>query len=86
MDVREQLDSFCEQENITGFEGGEGVDNLKTVLRTIGYGDTFHDPMQEFLEDNPGVVRAIIDWVCKQRVPEWAERLSAVLVDGGNDQ
>ena len=53
-------------------EGESGVRNLARLCRGLGYADPLHYGMFEgacygdlimFLEDNPGAVEAICDWI-----------------------
>ena len=32
--------------------------------------------MTEFLEDNPGALQAVMEWLYDQRNPEWSQRLT----------
>jgi hypothetical protein len=54
---------------ITNFINNAPTDELgllNEVIRVLDYRD-----MNEFLQDNPGVVDVIFNWIGKQNVPEW---------------
>lgn len=51
-------------------EGAEGAKRLGVLVGALGYTN-----MEAFLEDNQGVVEALINWVAKAGVDEWEEAL-----------
>ena len=51
-------------------EGSEGAKRLGVLVGALGYTD-----VEAFLEDNQGVVEALINWVSKAGVDEWEEAL-----------
>lgn len=51
-------------------EGAEGAKRLGVLVGALGYTD-----VEAFLEDNQGVVEALINWVAKAGVDEWEEAL-----------
>lgn len=53
-------------------EGPEGVRNLEQLTRNLGYMS-----LEDFLEDNPGAVQAILEFVGEwvDRSTEWAAKL-----------
>ncbi len=40
----------------------------------------------EFLQDNPGAIRAVIDWIGEGQVDEWKESLESQLADSEEDE
>ena len=64
-DTGSALHDFIEQSETVG-----EISLLNEVIETIGYED-----MTEFLNDNPGVIEAMYDWLGKQNVPEWTRQL-----------
>ena len=52
-------------------EGETGVRNLENVCEVLGYGEGFMRgrAVEEFLQDNPGAVEALFEFIM-----EWAER------------
>jgi hypothetical protein len=84
MDLRESIEKW-EEENRTGLnEGPTGVKNLCKLARALGYRDMFqmgrfdggsYGDLIEFLEDNPGCVEAIKEWMAEQNIKEWVEEL-----------
>ncbi len=89
MDLRDALDEFETQENLSRNEGTTGVKNLCRIVHAMGYKDRqyfgqFHQAgsygdLITFLEDNPGCVEAIKDWIAEQDAMEWAEELESHL-------
>lgn len=69
-------------ENRLNFEGDNGVENLETVAKAIGYrghGYRYGTPLEEFLSDNPGAQRAILDWLGEQHIQEWIDNIESEL-------
>lgn len=64
------LEKFMDQRRLYSFEGPRGVRNLSTITAALGYGS-----LTAFLEDNPGAVQAIVDWVSDHPIPEFVEKL-----------
>ena len=80
---------FLDQEGIYSIDGRSGLENLALLCKGLGYEDTLNQYGQfvkertgqygqlgdifEFLEDNPGAIQAIFDWVDEQNIPEWDE-------------
>lgn len=89
MDLNEALDSFMSQEDLHRTEGRRGVIALCTLARGLGYKDPQYfgqltskaalGDLICFLEDNPGAVLSITEWIGNQRSPEWLETLKEQL-------
>lgn len=88
MELSEVLNEYCEQEDLTRNEGGEGVRNLCRLVKALGYSDPMYfgqfegacyGDLIEFLEDNSGCVEAIKEWIAAQKVEEWKESLESQL-------
>lgn len=77
-DLDELVDQFCDENNLYNTEGSRGVRNLLTLVDAL---DKDYSSIQFFLEDNPGAVQALIDWISKQRNKNWSERLSTFVSD-----
>ena len=68
-----KLDVLMAEEKIYRFEGRTGVENLARICRLLGYKDTTYfgqfssqasyGDLIEFLEDNPGAIEAIVDFI-----------------------
>jgi hypothetical protein len=59
-------------------EGEEGVEALNVIADTLGYEKTgfkYGSSFEQFLCDNPNCVQAIMTWIDKQNIPEWADLL-----------
>lgn len=79
----EQLNAFCEQNQIYRFEGPDGVESLATIMRTLGYDSKYskysksnEDVIADFLADNSGACEALVNWIGEQSVPVWKEKLN----------
>ena len=68
-------------------EGEQGVRNLEQMCETLGYGSGFMRgrAIEEMLQDNPGAVEAVVqflaDWAVRNT--EWNAALAEVLEDEG---
>lgn len=77
----ELLDNFLAQKKIYRFEGPQGRENLITIVRALGYRswnpyDTDQGrALWAFLEDNPGAIEAIVEWIKNQCNQEWTQML-----------
>lgn len=73
-------------------EGKAGIENLLLLIRSMGYKDIqqwgmFHkkgisgaySDIFEFLEDNPGCIEAIKEWICDQEIEEWKANIESYL-------
>jgi hypothetical protein len=71
------------------FEGSRGVQNLCKLTGAIGYrdrmnrmgyyGDAPLGNLIDFLEDNPGAMEAIVNWIGEQNNDEWKEAIESEL-------
>jgi len=81
-ELSELLDNFLAQKKIYRFEGPQGRENLITIVRALGYRswnryDTDQGrALEAFLEDNPGAIEAIVEWIKKQGSQEWIQMLT----------
>lgn len=74
-DMAELVDRFIEQEKLWHFEGGRGVNNFEKIIKAIGYRN-----MDYFLEDNPGCLEKMVEWLRDtDNIEEWKEKLAAEL-------
>jgi hypothetical protein len=88
--VSELVDKFMDQKRLHRTEGPTGVRNLARVVNALGYRD-FNQYGQmpgfcigdifAFLEDNPGAIETLVNWIREQKSPEWAESLGQKLTD-----
>lgn len=80
-----KLETFIDQHNLHRTEGRQGLINLCTIVRTIGYKDPQYmsqltsnasiGDLVEFIEDNPGAIEAIVTWIGEQNNPDWESNL-----------
>lgn len=74
LDLRELIEKWMDQERIYSLEGPRGVRNFSNLVRVLGY-----HSFDEFLEDNPGALEALVNWITDSDLPEWKEKFSAVV-------
>lgn len=82
--MRDLIKRWQEENQATRLEGQRGVENLCKLVRTLGYKDFNHSGQFRdgclgdlifFLEDNSGVVEAIVDWIAASGVQAWNDTL-----------
>jgi hypothetical protein len=64
----ELVERYITREKIYHLEGEQGVRNLTNLVRVL---NSDYSNFDYFLEDNPGCMRAIVDWIEKTKVLEW---------------
>lgn len=90
MDMSEAVDAWLGEKANYNVEGRRGVVMLCKLARTLGYNDpqqfgqmtsgpAFIGDLIEMLQDNSGMVEAMVAWIGKQRSPEWLEGLKGEL-------
>lgn len=53
---------------------------LEKIAHGIGYGGNYNSTtLEDFFNDNPGAVEAVIDWIKEQDNDDWKEFLEAWL-------
>lgn len=92
-DLSELVDTWLTQENIHHFEGRRGVESMCQFARALGYQDPQYwgqmtskaclGDLVMLLEDNPGMMEAMVEWVRDRRGTEFVEALTAVT--GGDE-
>jgi len=99
-DMNELVDAYMEQENLHRLEGRKGVEALCQLASALGYKDpTYFGQLTSkatvgdllcMLEDNPGMVEAMVEWVRDSNCNEHREALEAVVTaeetDGDPDE
>lgn len=76
--LQEKLERYLTDKAFYSFEGRRGVQRLEQVVGDVcGYGP--YNTLDMFLEDNPGAIAALIDWIGKQRVGDWDDHLEALV-------
>ena len=70
-DLDELIDAWMEKNNAWSTEGQRGVNNIEKLIRALGY----HN-MDDFLEDNPGAIESLFEWIREQNISEWKEALA----------
>lgn len=83
------LDKVLLHNNMTRTEGSIGVKNLAFVTRMLGYKDISYlgqfspdgsyGDIIEFLEDNPGAISALYEWIEENMNSDWEESLKEYL-------
>lgn len=70
-DLDELVDAWMEHNNAWRTEGPNGVQNFEKLIHVLGY-----HSIDSFLEDNPGVIESMFEWIRDQKIQEWKEALS----------
>lgn len=92
MDLSDVLNEYINEKKFHSFEGSRGVKRLEELVTDLNqdYQGRFSGTsITDFLEDNPGAIEAIIDWISEQNVDEWKENLASHLTideDEENDE
>lgn len=66
-------------------EGESGTRNLEQLCEVLGYGQGFMRgrAIEDFLQDNPGAIQAVVDFVeSRINMFDWKQRLNEYLVEG----
>jgi hypothetical protein len=75
MDQVEMFDTYLEQNGMWHFEGVRGVRILTQLVEEVcGY-----TSFDYFLEDNPGAMAAIVDWIREANCPKWRQNLEELV-------
>lgn len=90
-DFSEVFNAYRQQEDLYRNEGSKGFSNLCKIARALGYRDPlfqgslsqggYSGDLMIFLEDNPGAIEAIMNWIVEQGeyASEWKEELESEL-------
>jgi hypothetical protein len=83
------LDKYMDQEKLTQFEGRRGVEGLCQLARALGYKDSMYfgqlsskaalGDLLMLLEDNPGAIEALHNWIRDTNSPEFRDALTEQL-------
>lgn len=75
MDQIEMFDTYLEQNRMWHFEGVRGVRNLTQIVEDVcGY-----TSIDTFLEDNPGAMEAVVNWIREANCLEWRQNLEELV-------
>jgi hypothetical protein len=58
------------------FEGERGLRNLNQIATELNYSESnlrFGSPLEQFLQDNPGAMQALVDWTGEHYETEFSE-------------
>ena len=88
-DLSELVDAYMEQENLHRLEGRKGVEAVCQLAAALGYKDPMYfgqltskatvGDLLCMMEDNPGMVEAMVEWVRDRNSPEFKEALESQL-------
>ena len=88
MQMHKIMDAYLDQREYYNFEGRRGVERLCQLAGDLGYRDPYHSMQLTstacvgnlimFLEDNPGAIEAIVNWVRDNNSKEMADSLAEV--------
>jgi hypothetical protein len=73
-DLDTLIDKYCDQERLYSFEGPSGIRKFTKLVGAIGYRS-----LDEFLEDNPGALDSMVEWLKSQNSNEWQDAVKAAL-------
>ena len=75
MDQIEMFDTYLDQNRMWHFEGVRGVRNLTQIVEDVcGY-----TSLDTFLEDNPGAMEAVVNWIREVNCLEWRQNLEELV-------
>ena len=75
MDQMEMFDAYLDQNRMWHFEGVRGVRNLTQIVEDVcGY-----TSIDTFLEDNPGAMEAVVNWIREVNCLEWRQNLEELV-------
>lgn len=81
MHNQEVVETYMDN-HFRSFEGERGYRNLEQMCETLGYGEGFMRgrAVEEMLQDNPGAVEAVAEFLAAwaERNSDWNERLRKV--------
>ena len=78
MEQVDLFDTYLDQNRMWHFEGYRGVQNLTKIVQDVcGYGA--HKTLEGFLEDNPGAIEAVVNWIREANVLEWRQNLEELV-------
>ena len=87
--LTELIESFQNEKNVHNFEGKRGLTFLCMLSRALGYRDSLYfgqltkdaiiGDFLEFLEDNPGVIESIVEWIGNTEIEEWKDSIKMEL-------
>lgn len=88
-DVSELLDAYMDQEKMNNMEGRKGVENLCQIAAALGYKDPMYwgqltskatvGDLIMMLEDNSGMIEAMVEWIKSRNFSEFREPLEALV-------
>ena len=79
------FEKYLEQNKMWSFEGQSGIRKFERLVTEVcGYGKDriFNDVLREFLEDNPGAIDVMVEWIrdyTDYPHHEWAINLDALV-------
>jgi hypothetical protein len=74
VEFEELLDEWEQQNKIYSYEQPRNFTKLINAL------DSNYHTIEDFLEDNPGALSALRDWIAEQNVSHWHESIADELV------
>jgi hypothetical protein len=81
--LRDVIDKYMEFNRFYHFDGPRGVRNFKTFISDLN--PEYRD-LEYFLEDNPGAINAIIEWISDTNLHEWKENLKSCIPEYNEDE
>lgn len=89
--IQAKLEQYCSDSKMHNFEGERGIRNMKKIMREVcGYGDGYGTVIENFFNDNPGAIEAVVEWIGSQGVRDWDSNLTALIgpdaIDGDDSE
>lgn len=94
-DMAQLLEQYMDQERMHNMEGRKGMEHMCQIAGALGYKDPMYfgqltrkatvGDLLLMLQDNPGMIEAMLDWLSSKDMPEMRESL-AQCVQGGDDE
>lgn len=79
---RDLFEAYFDQHRIYSFEGPSGVRNLNRLTQDVcGYTD-----LEDFLEDNPGAIEAVIEWIQSQNNRDWEANVKSLITEEDDEE
>lgn len=65
------IENWMDATKTYSFEGSRGIRNFTKLVSMLGYSS-----MDDFLEDNPGCLEAMVTWIGSQNSTDWKSKFA----------
>jgi hypothetical protein len=81
------LEQYLSNNKMHSFEGPRGIRHLEQVaLEVCGYKPDYSGIMYNFFVDNPGAIRAVIEWIGSTNNIDWRHNLEDLVGPEEDDE